>query len=652
LLTLLALVLATGMIVDDSIVVLENIQRRKGQGLGARAAAVLGTRQVFFAVVATTATLISVFVPISFLPSTAGRLFQEFGFVLAIAVAISSFVSLSLVPALAARLPETPARPPRLLRHIGERLIGIYEHTIKASLAMPVLVVGAALLFAGLALALYSKIDEELLPSEDRGSLYIYATGPDGAGLDYTGRQADQIEAILQPYVDRGEVSGILTIVGRWDLNRVFVIAPLTPWSDRARSQQEIMGELRGPLSMIPGARVGVSSPNSLNLRGAGGGLEIALLGNNYAAMYDVAKRFAERIETDYPDLSNPDISYQPTQPQLSLKIDRQRATDLGINLNDLAATLRAMIDGDDLVDLSIDDESIPIMLESGAGAIDDPGDLGNLFIRSNQNTMVPLSSVATLVEEGVAAELDRMSQRRAIEIDMEMAVGYPLRSAIENLEELAAELLPPGMEMRLQGEAETLDETSREVAITYAIALLVVFLVLAAQFESVTSALVVVTTVPFGIAAAIIALYLTGNSINIYSQIGLVLLIGIMAKNGILVVEFADQLRDRGLAVREAVLKAACVRLRPIAMTMLSTVIGGLPLILSDGPGAEARAAIGWVIFGGLGIAAIFTLYLTPVMYLALAQLTRPRAAEGQRLAEELSQAQSIPDAAIGTGS
>jgi hydrophobe/amphiphile efflux-1 (HAE1) family protein len=648
LLTLLALVLATGMIVDDSIVVLENIQRRKAQGLGSRAAAVLGTRQVFFAVVATTAALISVFVPISFLPSTAGRLFREFGFVLAIAVGISSFVALSLVPALAARLPDKPVRHLAPLAAVGRRLARAYEQSLNAALDAPLVALAAALAFAGLAWLTFQGLDEELLPPEDRGVIYVLATGPDGVGLGYSARQADRMEAILQPYVDRGEIAAVLTIVGRWDLNRVSVIAPLAPWEDRARSQQEIVEELRGPMEAIPGARVSVYGTNSLNLWSVGGGIDVAILGSNYQRLFQTAKDLARGIEDELPNLSDPDISYQPTQPQLSVRIDRQRAADLGLSLDDLAATLRAMVDGDEIADLNVADQAIPIHLEAAGGAIDDPTDLTNLYVRAESGALVPLSSVATLTEEGVAAELDRHRQRRAVEVDSNMASGYPLRSAIEDLKGLAERVLPSDIDMIFMGEAEALEETSQQVAITYLVALVVVFLVLTAQFESLTSAAVVMTTVPFGVAAAVLALFLTGTSVNIYSQIGLVMLIGLMAKNGILVVEFADQLRDRGFEVRDAVATAAKVRLRPIVMTMISTVMGGLPLILSGGPGAEARAAIGWVVFGGLGLAAIFTLYLTPVAYLGLARFVGPRAAEGTRLETELRDAEKVSDSAV----
>jgi multidrug efflux pump subunit AcrB len=258
---------------------------------------------------------------------------------------------------------------------------------------------------------------------------------------------------------------------------------------------------------------------------------------------------------------------------------------------------------------------------------------------------LLPLSSVVTLREEGVAAQLDRQAQRRAIEIDIELTGRYPLQTAVDDLRQLADEVLPANIELIMLGEAATLEETSREVAITYAIALAVIFLVLCAQFEGFTSAVVVMLVVPFGVAAAILALFLTGTSVNIYSQIGLVLLIGLMAKNSVLLVEFADQLRDRGYGIREAIEAGASVRLRPVAMTMIATVVGGLPLILSGGAGSEARSSIGWVVFGGLGLAAIFTLYLTPALYLLLARFSSARVEETAKLREELQQAKVITD-------
>ncbi len=642
-LTLLALVLATGLVVDDAIVVLENIQHQRGKGLRSRAAAVFGTRQVFFAVVATTIVLVSVFVPISFLPSTAGRLFREFGLVLACAVIISSFVALTLVPAAASRLvkSEKAADSPSPLSRFGNRLAAAYARSLTFSLQRPWLPVAVALIFAAGAGIAYQNLDRELIPPEDRGTLRVYASGPDGVGLTYMDRQTEKIEAILQPLVDSGEAKSIYTMVGMWDPNRSLLTVPLADWSARERSQLEIADSLRDPLADIPGARVGTWSGNSLNLRRWGGdGVRLALLGNDYDSIYEAAKQFSAAIEERVPELSRPRIEFNPTQPQLSVEIDRRRAAELGVDLRSLAVTLRAMIDGDEVIDLNIDDEAVPILLESQSGDINDPSDLVNLYVSTRNGQLLPLSSIVTLKEEGVATELNRQAQRRAIEIRIERDDRYALQTAVDELRAIADDVLPNDVSIYFLGEAATLQETSREVAITYLVALAVIFLVLCAQFEGFMSALVVTMIVPFGVAAAIFALLLTGTSLNIYSQIGLVLLIGLMAKNSVLVVEFADQLRDQGHNVREAIEKGALRRLRPVTMTMVSTILGGLPLILSTGAGAEARNSIGWVVFGGLGLAAMFTLFLTPALYLLLARFSTSRASESHRLAEELDHA------------
>lgn len=650
-LTLLALVLATGLVVDDAIVVLENIQRRRAQGLGARAAAVLGTRQVFFAVVATTAVLVSVFVPIAILPSTAGRLFREFGFVLAVAVAISSFVALSLVPAAAARIsPEAKDQPHPIrdrLQRFGRRLAGFYGWLIDLALRRAWLTFGVAVLITIGAGLVYPHLPKELLPSEDRGVIYIGANGPEGVGLYYSERQADAISEVVRPVIESGEAELAFSIIGWRDPNRSLFVLPLVHWDQRERSQQEIAKQIEKGLEEIPGVSTWVGAGNSLNIRGAGQGnsLEVALTGPDYDSIYQAARDFIETVEERFEHMSDPDMDYDPNKPELSLVIDRRRASELGIELADISTTLRAMVDGFEVVDLSVGDESIPIRMESATGQIRSPNDLMNLYISSQSGEILPLSTVVQMRESSTAAELERVVQRRAIEVEFQLDSEYPLETAMEELRELANESLPEGISMIFQGEAETMGETSRDVALTYIIALLVVFLVLCAQFESFTSALIVMVTVPFGIAAAIYAILFTGTSINVYSQIGLVMLIGLMAKNGILLVEFADQLRDAGHSVLSAVRTAAQVRLRPIVMTMMSTVLGGLPLILSTGPGAESRWAIGWVIFGGLGLAALFTLFLTPVVYLGLARFAKPRAAEALRLNREMGEALAVPD-------
>lgn len=645
-LTLLALVLATGMIVDDAIVVSENIQRRRTMGLGARAAAVIGTREVFFAVVATTAVLASVFIPIAFLPSTAGRLFREFGGVLAGSVIISSFVALSLVPALTARLPvKKPGEKKSLfdstLGKVGHVCLSGYQRSLLWSLKYAWWIVAFSILAAVGAYFTMQSIDNELLPSEDRGTIRIFARGPDGVGLNFMDRQAIKMENVLMPYVENETIESIYTVVGQWDPNIVFITANLKHWDERDKSLQDIVGEIRPVLQSVPGAPGFPFGGNSLNLRGQGGGLELALTGDNYERIYNAAVIFAREIEDRLPELGTPQISYEPTQPQLRVNIDRRRAEELGVPLSDISATLRSAIAGNDIVDLNVGDQAIPIILQTNDRNTSNPSDLENLYVKSDNGSLVPLSSVAYITEEGVAAELERQAQRRAIKVEMDLPETIAINDAVEQLRTVGQDVLPDGIGMIFLGEAQTFEETSKQVALTYVLAFVIVFLVLAAQFESVNSAVVVMLTVPFGIAAAVYALYITGTTINVYSQIGLVMLIGLLAKNAILLVEFADQLRDRGYAVYDAILEAGRVRLRPIMMTLVSTILGGLPLILSTGAGAEARNAIGWVVFGGLGIAVVFTLYLTPVIYLGLARFTKPRADETRQLEQELEAAE-----------
>ena len=646
LITLLALLLATGLVVDDAIVVLENIQRRRALGLGPRAAAVLGTREVFFAVVATTATLVAVFVPISFLPSQAGRLFAEFGFVMAIAVALSSFVALSLGPMLAARLAEgggqaAPGPLARRLRALGSRLVRAYERAIAAVLRHALASFVVALLLFGGALTLATQIDQELVPTEDRGVLVIRLDGPEGANLAYADRQLELALAAVRPLQAEGLVTAIFTITGRWDPNRAEIVAPLADWSERrdpALSQQAIAARVQRALANLPGARVRVRGGNSLGVGGGDGSVQMAIGGDEHARIAQVAERFAAAIEERLPGLGDVRVDYEVSKPQLTLDIDRARAAELGVPLEGLSLLLRALVDGTEVTQLSVGDRTVPVRLESDARGATDPRQLLEHRLHTADGRQVPLSQFVRITETAIPGELNRLGQRRVVE--MSATSNLPLAESVAQLRALAAETLPPDMSLMFRGDAATLERSSNELAITFAIALLVVFLVLVAQFESVTSAAVVVLSVPFGVASAAFVLWASGTSLNLYSQIGLLLLVGVTAKNSILMVEFADQLRDAGRSVLEAAREAAVVRLRPIVMTMASTVLGALPLVIASGAGAESRQAIGWVIFGGLGLGALMTLFLTPVLYLGLARFTRPRAAQGELLQRELDDA------------
>ena len=641
-LTLLALVLATGLIVDDAIVVLESVQRRQQKGEGASAAAVLGTQSVFFAVIATTMVLVAVFVPIAFLPGTSGRLFREFGLVLTVAVAISSFVALSLVPALMARLgkPENiglEATQPNLIQRL-------YSAALRTVLNFPLMSIIVSVGLAAAAASVYTSLDSELLPTEDRGKLNMFARGPAGVGLPYTERQSDQIEAIFQPYLESGVIDQLYTVAGRWDPNIIYVVGTLKPWNEREISQQELAAEIQPELNQLPGVTARIYGSNSLNIRGSWrGGIQFVLLGNDYEEIYAAARVYADAIRERLTSVQSPRIDYAPTQAQVAIRIDRERLADLNVSINELAQTLRVMVDGVRVIDLNGRDQSIPVVLKAGQNRIQGPNDLVNLFVRSQEGQLIPLASLVTVVEEGVPDELRRLYQRRSISIDMQTVEGVDLQTAVDDLTALANEVVPSSITVVPEGEAARLGESQRDSFYAYGLALLIVFLVLVAQFESLTSSLVIMTIVPFGLAAAIFALFITGNSLNVYSQVGLVMLIGLIAKNGILLVEFADQRRDAGASVRDAIEDAANIRLRPIAMTLISTVLGALPLILSSGPGSEAREAVGWVVFGGLGLTAIFTLFLTPVIYLALARFSKPRADARLQLERELGAATDL---------
>ncbi|MFQ0813875.1 multidrug transporter AcrB [Brucella anthropi] len=651
-LTLLALVLATGLVVDDAIVVLENVVRRRNQGMGPRAAAVLGTQEVFFAVIATTLTLAAVFVPISFLPGQAGGLFREFGFVLAIAVLLSSVVALTLCPMLASRFlkegngaAESEGHGPLFLRRIGGGLANFYRKSLHACLSAPFIVVLVAVLFAGASYLGYGLIRQELTPSEDRAVALLRINGPQGISVEFLQSQLDRIEDAIQPLRDSGEITTTYAIAGSGgSSNNGFVVLTLAPWKERARSQQEIMADITNRIKGITAVRVFTTQPNSLGIRGAGNGLQFAIVGSEYDKLQPAAQAVVAALEKD-PRFVQPRLSVEPTQPQLSVEINRERASDLGIDITGLANAVQAVLDGRKIGSVYVGDRSFDVKLVSTTNPINDPTDLENIFMKTSDGRYVPMSSIARVVEKAVPPQLDRETRQRSVAITTNLRSDFALGNAFAAAQEIAAPLLPPGSHIIPLAEASTLSETSNGMAIVFGFAIVIILLVLAAQFESFISALIVMATVPLGLGCAVFAMLLTGTSLNVYSQIGLVLLVGIMAKNGILIVEFADQLRDKGLSVREAIEAAANIRLRPVCMTMICAVLGGVPLVLASGAGAEARVALGWVIVGGLGLATIATLYVTPVAYLLLGRFTKPKVEEEARLERELVRAVALEE-------
>ena len=641
-LTLLALVLATGLVVDDAIVVLENIVRRRNEGMGPRAAAVLGTQEVFFAVIATTATLVAVFVPISFLPGQTGGLFREFGFVLAISVVLSCVVALTLCPMLASRMLTDAAihHGGGVAGRIGGALLGLYRRCLHACLDAPLLVVMVAVLFAGAAFALFPSIRQELTPTEDRSVVLLRVNAPQGVSLDYTTSQMRRLEELLQPLRDAGEVESTFLNAGQnGAYNNGFMVITLAPWDERDRSQQAITADIARLARQVPSIRVFPITPNSLGIRGAGNGLQFALVGNDRKKLSAAADQVIDKMKAD-PRFQQPRLSVDPTQPQLAVEIDRARASDLGIDITRLADTVQAMLDGNDIADVYIGDRSYGVKLVSTTNPINDPTDLENVFLKTADGRYVPTSTIAKLTERAVPPSLTREQQQPSVAITTNLREDFALGDALRTSQAIAAPLLPAGSRLVPLAEAATLGETNSGMVTIFGFALVIILLVLAAQFESFVSAVIIMATVPLGLACAIIALLLTDTSLNAYSQIGLVLLVGVMAKNGILIVEFANQLRDRGLSVREAIEQASNIRLRPVMMTMICTVLGGLPLVLASGAGAEARIALGWVIVGGLGLATVSTLFLTPVAYLLLGRFITPKVEEEKRLTRELHEA------------
>ena len=623
LLTLLALVLATGLIVDDAIVVLENIQRLRSEGKEKMAAAVLGTRQVFFAVIATTITLVSVFLPIAFLPGETGRLFREFGLVLAIAVIISSFVAVTLCPMMASRLPHLSDTNPHILKirsfldNVGHTLSDWYFSSLKRLMIQPLMAATVAMLIVAGGASGFFLLNQELMPREDRGAVRIFLTGPDGASLAYSDEQARKVEAVLQPYKEKDIITDIYSTIGRWDKNRAYIIGTLKDWKAREISEEELAAKINTVVSDMPGAQIRIVQGGGFGGRSSRSDLELAVQGSNYEDIAEAADLLGEALMERIPEIDDIRVQFDTSQPEILFNIDREKANDLNVPMNRISQTLRVMVDRYDVIDLSIDDQAVPIMMGPASGAIDDTGDLLNIFVTNTDNEIVPLSSLVKMEERGVSAELDRHGQRRAIELDLGLKPGTPLGDMMARVREVANEVLPSGHSLLFLGEAATLQEANYEMIFTFMIALLVVFLVLAAQFESLGSAVIVILTVPFGLAAAVFALLLTGQSLNLYSQIGLVMLIGLMTKNAILLIEFMDQKRDEGKEVADAIMEGVKVRLRPVIMTVLSTVLGALPLVLSEGPGSEARAAIGWVIFGGLGtIGFVHSLFCSSCLF------------------------------------
>ncbi len=629
LLTLLALVLAIGLVVDDAIVVLENVYRRIEEGEPPLSAAFYGTRQVGFAVIATSLVLIAVFAPITFLEGDLGRLFTEFAITMVAAISFSTFVAVTLCPMLASKILKKTQRTALSAKvdHLFRKFSNGYASLLRGALKVKFLVVVLFALMAGACVFLFNAIPSEYAPKEDRGAFFVMVTGPEGASYQFTKEYMDEIERRLMPYTASGEVKRILVRAPRSfgtlsSFNDGIVIVVLNDWSQR-RSGFEIMNEVAGKLSDLPGVRAFPVMRQSF-----GGGtakpVQFVLGGGTYEELAQWRDMLIEKINENNPGLTDIDSDYKETKPQLRLTINKDRAGDLGVSVQTIGRTLETMLGSRKVTTYIEDGEEYDVILEGERDQQRTPTNMQNIYVRSDKSgELIPLANLVTIEEYADSGSLNRYNRVRAITIEAGLANGYSLGDALNYLRTLTREYLPASASIDYKGESLDYQTSGSSLLFVFILGFVVVFLVLAAQFESYIHPLIIILTVPLAIAGALAGLYITGNSLNVYTQIGLIMLIGLAAKNGILIVEFVNQLRDEGEEFTAALLKASQIRLRPIVMTSITTIAGSIPLILSSGAGAETRMAIGVVILFGVSAATLFTLFIVPVAYDLLARGT-----------------------------
>ena len=638
LLTLLALVLAIGLVVDDAIVVLENIYRRIELGEPPLLAAYRGAREVGFAVISTTLVLIAVFVPLVFLEGSLGRLFTEFALAIAAAVTFSSFTALTLCPMLASRILTKTADAKRssgLLDRLFSYGEQKYRNSLEITIRQPV-TAAAMLAVSMLALvALGQKIPAEFVPKEDRGNFFLVMQAAEGASFESNSANLQRIEAILLPYITAEEVDRVIVRTSSFGGSAGFALVGAVSWQDRKRSTFELMAEISGKLAAIPDVRAFAIMRSSLGGRGINRPVQFVLQGNTYQSLAKYRDMILAKARENQ-QLLRLDSDYKETWPQLLVRIDRERAADLGVSIGDIGRTLETIL-GQRKVSSYLDrGEEYDVILQGEKDDFQSPSAIDNIFVRSSlSGQLIPLDNLLTTQEQATSARLNRYNRMRSITLSANLAPGYTLSEALDYLNGIVAELQLEDVTVDYKGESQLYQESGNSILFVFGLALTIAFLVLAAQFESFIHPWIIMLTVPIALLGAFTGLYLAGMTFNIYSQIGLVMLIGLAAKNGILIVEFANQLRDSGQAFKQALITAATQRLRPIVMTGLTTVFSAIPLILAQGPGAESRAVIGMVISAGVLTSAFMTLFVVPTAYYWLARKTTSPRANSQRIAQ-----------------
>ena len=641
-LTLLALVLAIGLVVDDAIVMLENIYRHIEEGLDPFSAAIKGAKEIGFAIVAMTLTLVAVYAPLAFTPGRTGRLFVEFALALAGAVVVSGFVALTLSPMMCSLLLKHNPKPNwfdrsmerwltamsdaygRLLRWVVTARWGGGGGLRGALFQARWLVVGVMLASAvGLALV-YPKMKQELSPLEDRGTILVNVTAPDGATLDYTNRYALELEKIGRDYP---EFDRIFANIGNPTVAQGSVIYRTVDWEQRERSTLDMARELQPKVGALPGVNAFLITPPSLGQGFRSRPLTYVIqTSDSYENLNAVTRQMLAEMAKN-PGIIAPDADLRLNKPELRISVNRERAADLGVGVDVVARAIETMLGGRTVTRYKRDAEQYDVIVQTEARGRTTPENIDSIYVRGRNDAMIPLSSLVNVKESVSPRELNHFGQRRSVTITANLSPDYSLGEALKFMDDTAAKVLKPGYTTDLNGTSREFKSSQGALGVVFVLALVFIFLVLAAQFESFIDPLVIMVSVPLSMIGALLALQWSGGSLNVYSQIGLITLVGLITKHGILIVEFTNQLREEGMEMVDALVKASAQRLRPILMTTGAMVLGAVPLALATGAGAETRSQIGWVIVGGMSLGTLLTIFVVPTMYTLFARKAVPGA-------------------------
>jgi multidrug efflux pump len=621
-LTLLAFVLAIGLVVDDAIVVLENIHRHIEDGMPRLQAALVGSKEIGFAVVAMTLTLASVYAPVAFMTGRTGKLFIEFALTLAGAVIVSGFVALTLSPMLCSKLLRHEERHGRFYNFFERGFTGLsngYRRALGFAMTTRWMIIVLGLVVAAGSWILLKSMKSELAPVEDRGIILGNVTSPEGATIEYTSRNLQRMEPLIEALPEKERY---LVIGGFPTVSQGVAFIGLQDWKDRERNSVRIAEELRPKMfSAMPGVQAFPLTPASLGQSARSKPVEFVIItSQSYQELSGVLDKIMADAEKN-PNLVNLDHDLRLNKPEVRIRVDRDRAADSAVQVETVGRTLETLLGGRQVTRFKQGGEQYDVIVQLERSARDAPQEINDIFMRGRNDRMVSLSSLVSVQETVAPRELNHFAQRRSATISANLAAGYSIGEALAFMEETARRHLPEGAATDLAGQSREFRASSSGLAFTFMLALAFIYLVLAAQFESFIGPFVIMLTVPLAMAGALGALQLAGGTLNVYSQIGLVTLIGLITKHGILIVEFANQIRDKGRTVREAVVESAMLRLRPILMTTGAMVLGAVPLALATGAGAENRTQIGWVVVGGMLLGTVLTLFVVPVVYSLIAK-------------------------------